>query len=133
MPAHIIDIAPTMLELAGADPSELTGRYNAPGISLVPFLSQDTQTERPPLFFLHERKKALRHGDWKICTIEEDGPWELYDLSVDRGETHNLAMENPEKLQELVTLWESQRIEIIEQIGAANASGAEDTAHFNPL
>jgi arylsulfatase len=133
MPAHIIDIAPTMLELAGANPSELTGRYNAPGISLVPFLARDEQSQRPPLFFLHERKKALRHGDWKICTIEDGGPWELYDLSVDRGETHNLAMENPEKLQELVTLWESQRIEIIEQIGAANASGAEDTAHFNPL
>ena len=75
----------------------------------------------------------MKNGDWKICTIEEDGPWELYDLSVDRGETHNLAMENPEKLQELVSLWEAQRIEIIDQIGAANTSGAEDTAHFDPL
>jgi len=116
MPGHITDIAPTLLELAGGDPAELNGSSEAPGISLLPFLKEDIETERPPIFFHHERKKALRHGDWKITTIEEDGPWELYDLSTDRGETHNLASENPEKLKELVALWEEQKAEIIEQI-----------------
>jgi len=118
MPAHIVDIAPTILELAGVDPSELTGRFEAPGISLTPFLHQNFQTERPPIFFHHERKNALRHGDWKVVTIEDGGPWELYNLSVDRGETHNMAKENPEKLQELVALWEAQKGEITKQICA---------------
>ena len=120
MPAHMIDMAPTMLELAGVDPVELNGRFEAPGISLVPFLRRDINTGRPPVFFHHEKKKALRDGNWKITTIEEGAPWELYDLSVDRGETSNLAEQYPEKLQELVTLWEDQRNLIIEQIGGTD-------------
>ncbi|MDX2431598.1 MAG: arylsulfatase [Bacteroides sp.] len=116
MPSHIIDIAPTLLELAGGDPAELAGEFEAPGISLVPFLKEEIKTDRPPLFFNHEQKKALRHGEWKIATVEEGGDWELYDLSADRGETHNLASENPEKLKELMALWEAQRDEIIKQI-----------------
>ena len=116
MPSHIIDIAPTMLELAGIGADQLDAVAEAPGMSLVPFFSQDKQTGRDPLFFHHENKKALRHGKWKITTIEDGGPWELYDLSVDRGETRNLAEEHPEKLQELVQLWEAQRDQIIQQI-----------------
>jgi len=120
MPSHIVDIAPTLLELAGADPAELNERYEAPGISLVPYFKQDVLAERTPLFFHHENKKALRHGNWKITTIEDGGQWELYNLSVDRGETDNLAEQHQEKLQELVTLWEKQRTSIIEQIGAVD-------------
>jgi arylsulfatase A-like enzyme len=116
MPGHITDIAPTLLELAGGDPTELKGLYEAPGISMLPFFKEDIQADRPPIFFHHEKKCALRHGDWKITTIEDGGEWELYNLSSDRGETHNLAGNNPEKLQELVTLWEARRDQIIQQI-----------------
>ena len=133
MPAHIIDIAPTMLELAGAEPGILNSRTEAPGISLVPILGEDLKSERPPIFFHHERKKALRHGDWKITTIEEDGPWELYDLSLDRGETNNLAEQNPEKLQELISLWEAQRNQIIEQVGAVDLNVASIIQNNDPL
>lgn len=118
MPAHIIDIAPTLLDLAGADPEELDQGFEAPGISLRPFLNHNLIIPRPPLFFHHEQKKALRHGNWKITTIEKDGEWELYDLLEDRGETHNLAKKEDEKLDELVSLWEKQRAEIIKQVGA---------------
>ncbi len=116
MPSHIIDVAPTLLELAGGNPEELNGLYDAPGISLVPHLKKDVITERPPLFFHHERKNALRHGAWKITTIDYGEEWELYDLSKDRGETNNLAGENEDKLNELVQLWEGQRETIIQQI-----------------
>jgi arylsulfatase len=116
MNSHVVDIAPTLIELAGGDPSELSGHGDAPGISLVPFLKTDVQSERPPLFFHHEKKNALRDGNWKITTIDKGEAWELYDLSTDRGETHNLANENREKLNELVHLWEAQRDLIIQQI-----------------
>ena len=122
MPAHIIDIAPTILELAGGDPGELEGRADAPGQSLVPIFNEDRQIERPPLFFHHEQKKALRDGPWKITTVEKDGQWELYDLSKDRGETQNLAADKPEKLEELIKLWQVQRSEIIKQLGAADTN-----------
>lgn len=125
MPAHIIDIAPTMLELAGIDPAELNAGPEAPGISLLPYFQEDVEANRPPIFFHHEKKKALRHGDWKITTIEDGGKWELYNLISDRGETNNLAKQNPEKLQELVSLWEGQRSSIIEQIGARDTLQAQ--------
>jgi len=116
IPAHIIDMAPTFLELAGGDPEALNGQFTAPGISLLPYLKKDVQTSRPPLFFHHAGKKALRHGDWKITTIESEREWELYDLSKDRGETNNLADKNPEKLNELVKIWEGEKQMIIQQI-----------------
>jgi len=121
-PAHIIDIAPTILELAGGEPSELEGMADAPGLSLVPILNEDRQLERSPLFFHHEQKKALRAGQWKITTIEDEGQWELYDLSKDRGETQNLAEDNPEKLEELIKLWQVKRSDIINQIGAVDSN-----------
>ncbi|MCP4310164.1 MAG: arylsulfatase [Bacteroidetes bacterium] len=116
IPGHITDIAPTLLELAGGDPAVLNGRHEAPGISLLPFFRKEIQIDRPPIFFHHQQKSALRHGDWKITTIEEGGEWELYDLSTDRGETRNLAGENPEKLEELISLWEERRNSIVSQI-----------------
>jgi len=119
MPGHVIDIAPTLLELAGGDPEELNTEVRAPGISLVPFLSRDVSVERTPLFFYHEGKKALRQGDWKITTIESGGAWELYNLATDRGETRDLSAEYPDMLQKLVSLWEAQQKEIVEQIGAS--------------
>jgi arylsulfatase A-like enzyme len=118
MPAHIIDIAPTLLELAGGDPGELNTEVRAPGISLVPFLSKDDSVERPPLFFYHEGKKALRQGDWKITTIEPGGAWELYDLASDRGETRDLSAQYPDRLKQMVSLWEARQKGIVEQIGA---------------
>jgi arylsulfatase A-like enzyme len=126
MPAHIIDIAPTLLELAGGDKDELDGRFEAPGISLLPFLKEDVRMERPPLFFHHMGKSALRHGDWKIVTVESGEAWELYDLSVDRGETRNLADQHQEKLNELVHLWETKREEIIGQIRDAGEPGIRE-------
>lgn len=116
MNSHIVDIAPTLLELAGGSAAELEGKGEAPGISLLPFLHEDLQTPRTPLFFHHEKKSALRHGEWKITTVDKGEAWELYDLSTDRGETQNLATKNPAKLEELVQLWEVQRQVIIDQI-----------------
>ncbi|MGM0475219.1 MAG: sulfatase-like hydrolase/transferase [Bacteroidota bacterium] len=116
MPSHIVDIAPTLLELAGGSREEIAGKAEPPGISLVPVLKKGSVIERPPIFFHHENKKALRHGDWKITTIDEGASWELYNLAVDRGETNNLAVSEPGKLEELVRLWEEQRDQIVDQI-----------------
>jgi arylsulfatase A-like enzyme len=116
MPAHIIDIAPTLMELAGGQPNDLNGRYEAPGISLVPYLKEDIITTRPPLFFHHERKNAIRDGNWKAVTIEAKGAWELYDLSFDRGETMDLSSVEGKRLEKLVSQWERQRGTIESQI-----------------
>jgi arylsulfatase len=57
---------------------------------------------------LHGSKYA-RQGDWKIALQGKSelgtGTWELYNLKNDRGETQNLAQDNPTKLQELVAVY----------------------------
>ena len=44
---------------------------------------------------------AMRFGKWKLHEYFEDGRLELYDLSTDVSERHNLAAEKPDKTSEL--------------------------------
>jgi arylsulfatase A-like enzyme len=69
-PAHVIDLMPTLLELAGvAYPAEFRGQLLLPleGRSLVPVF-QNERLLRGALFHEHEGNKAVRQGDWKRIT-----------------------------------------------------------------
>ena len=104
---HLIDIAPTVLELAGGKwPETHDGKPvpPAPGISLVPALAKDNVLTRDFLFWYHIGNKAIRVGDWKLVAAIK-GPWELFNLKTDRSETMNLAAENPDKVKELDAAW----------------------------
>lgn len=59
------------------------------------------------LWWLHEGNRALRSGKWKVVAAK-DQPWELYDLSTDRGETKNLATTHPDRLKELIARWQEE-------------------------
>lgn len=105
-PGHVIDIMPTLLELAGTTyPARFQGRQITPvaGKSLVPAL-QNGSLSREPLFWEHEGNKAVRVGDWKLVAARNDS-WELYDLKADSTETQDLSKDNPEKVRELAALW----------------------------
>ena len=112
---HLIDLAPTLLELAGADyPAEFGGAETEPlpGWSLGPILRGDMRAavlDDRPLFWEHEGNRAVSRpdgeGDWKLVAVE-NGPWELYDLSTDRTETTDLSAERPEVVAELSALWD---------------------------
>lgn len=109
-PAHMIDIVPTILEIAGIDkPKQWKGEPipEAPGRSLAPAFAKDETISRDSLWWLHEGNRAVRVGDWKLVAAEGD-PWELYDLKTDRAEQHNLAAKMPEKAQELEQIWLKQ-------------------------
>lgn len=109
-PAHVIDIVPTILDVAGVEkPTEWEGEPipPAPGRSLVPAFQKDVTIDRDLLWWLHEGNRAIRVGDWKLVAAKDD-PWELYDLRDDRAESNNLAEERPEKAKELESLWDSQ-------------------------
>ena len=105
-PAHLIDVAPTILELAGG--KWPTDAPTPPGKSLAPVFAKDDTVAHDYLWWLHEKNRALRVGDWKIVAAGTDAPWELYNLKTDRSETKNLAAENPGKLKELVALWQQR-------------------------
>lgn len=105
-PAHFIDLVPTLLEVAGAKkPDTIAGLAvpPAPGRSLAGVFKKEGAISRNFLWWMHEDNQAIRVGDWKLVSAK--GPWELYNLATDRGESHNLAGRYPEKVQELSALW----------------------------
>jgi len=110
-PGHVIDLLPTMLDLAGVDVTEDL-EVPFPGRSLVPTFAGDTDWERE-LWWYHEGNRALRYGDWKLVAAR-DKAWELFDLAADRTESNNLAGEQAGRVSELEARWESILDEIRE-------------------
>jgi arylsulfatase len=107
-PGHVIDLAPTLLELAGGKkPDNWNGQLipPAPSLSLVPALKKDGTVAHEYLWFYHSGNRAIRKGDWKLVSKGETGPWELYNLTRDRSETTDLAARHPEKVRELEQAW----------------------------
>jgi arylsulfatase A-like enzyme len=105
---HVIDIVPTILELAGVpstEPTQDTSAPHLPGHSLVPSFSNDTPTPHQSLWWLHEGNRALLMGNWKLVAAK-DQPWELYDLTTDRAEQQDLADVKPDVLETLQTEWD---------------------------
>ncbi len=104
-PGHVIDVVPTLLELAGAEPN--ADAPPSPGKSLTPVFAKDGTNSHDTIWWFHDGHKAIRMGDWKaVAPIAE--PWELYDLAHDRDESTDLAIAQPEKLKTLVTAWENR-------------------------
>jgi arylsulfatase len=53
--------------------------------------------------------RALRQGDWKIRWEYKSigkGDWELFNLATDPSERKDLAAQRPDKVKELVALWD---------------------------
>jgi arylsulfatase A-like enzyme/pimeloyl-ACP methyl ester carboxylesterase len=131
-PGHVIDLVPTIREVAGLPISDpIAGGLVAapPGKSLVPAFAREGTVRHDDLWWQHEGNRALRVGNWKLVAAGKDGPWELYDLAADRTETRNLAIEMPEKVRELAVRWQEHhdefaRIakEVLETPQATNSS-----------
>ena len=109
-PGHLIDIMATCIDLAGASYPETFQNQNIwplEGKSLVPIFN-DTDMNRDFLFWEHEGNRALRMGKWKIVSKGPDVDWELYDMINDRVELHDLSKQNPDRLAEMVAIWERE-------------------------
>jgi len=108
---HVIDIVPTILDLAGIASDSLR-KVALPGQSLRPLFEGEADWQRP-IWYYHEGNRALRVGDWKIVA-DKDIPWELFNLEEDRTESNNLAESNPSKVVEMENLWNNMLSEIRE-------------------
>jgi hypothetical protein len=54
--------------------------------------------------------RAVRQGNWKLRWEYKPfgkGDWELFDLAADAAERKDLAAERPEKLRELIGVWDT--------------------------
>jgi arylsulfatase len=105
-PAHVIDLLPTFLELAGAR-SPPGGTIILEGKSIVTMLKGNAGDPNRTFCWEHEGYRAIRDGKWKL--VEAAAPnskWELFDIDADRIESNNLAATHPEIVGELKTKYD---------------------------
>ncbi|MEM9085047.1 MAG: sulfatase-like hydrolase/transferase [Pseudomonadota bacterium] len=111
--AHVMDITPTLIGLAGVDPSTdalYEGRMQPTGASLAGVWSDPAATGRDGFATELFGNRAVREGQWKASFIARPlgiGDWQLFDLATDPGETRNVAPQNPEILKRLVSRYEN--------------------------
>ncbi len=130
---HVIDVAPTILEVAGVpEPSTVHGVEQRPmeGVSMLYALRDGAAAERHETqYFEMFANRAIYHQGWTACTKHktpwiliggempafEDDRWELYDVSSDWSQARDLADEHPEKLEKLKDLWldEARRYNVL--------------------
>jgi len=112
---NVADIAPTIYDLVGATaPAVHRGIEQLPvtGHSFATILVDPAAAPTNTLqYFEMAGSRALVAGEWKAVCKHQAGadydtePWELYRLSDDWSECHDLAGQEPAKLAELVALW----------------------------
>ena len=121
--AHVIDVAPTVLEAAGLpEPTVVNGVQQSPmeGTSMLYTFDDPAAAERHELqYFEMFGNRGIYHKGWSAVTKHrtpwvmvggvvppfDDDLWELYDGSSDYSQAHDLKEENPEMLAKLQRLW----------------------------
>jgi arylsulfatase A-like enzyme len=114
--AYVTDIAPTILELAGA-PSP-TYRYGGKpidsisGRSLIPLLNGESEKvygDEDYIGYELGGNRALFQGDYKIVFNRGpvgDSRWHLFNIVKDPGETNDLSADMPARLQTMLGHYE---------------------------
>ncbi|MCA9027683.1 MAG: arylsulfatase [Planctomycetaceae bacterium] len=119
---HVIDIAPTILELVGVEmPAQFNGVAQKPveGVSLAyTFEDAKAKDRRTTQYFEMLGNQGIYHDGWMASAIRGvpwlsenkpgdllDMPWELYHIDEDFSQANDLAEKHPEKVQELVKLF----------------------------
>lgn len=101
-PVHVMDTMPTLANIAGINFT--TTFPKAPvldGIDIGPLFRGDSLPQRGPIGFEFGASDfAYLEFPWKIASYRRE-PWQLFDLSTDRAETHNLARERTDKVGSL--------------------------------
>lgn len=102
------DFMPTVCDLAGIETPDITD-----GISYLTALLGQPQEKHDHLYFeFHEQggKQAVIKDNWKLIRLDVKKPektrLELYNLKNDISEQNNLAEKTPEKVSELLPLFE---------------------------
>ena len=105
-PASTMDIYPTLVQLANANPASVI----QDGIDLTPLFEKEIGRRTKPIGFRHTGRTAWIDNDLKLLksdTRKSKPPvFELYDLSTDLSESKDLLKERPEDAARLIADWE---------------------------
>ena len=116
---HAVDIVPTIYEAFGVEPPEVVKGYTQYALEGVSFAASfddaDGKTDKQTQFYSMGGTRAIWHQGWKAAAVSNSAPdpwayysrqrWELFDTTNDPTECHDLAAEQPDKLQQLIGLW----------------------------
>ena len=127
---HVVDIAPTIYEVAGITPPDsVNGIEQSPihGTSMkYSFDSANAPSTHTSQYFEILGNRAIYENGWiascfhgrlpwiRLQGFEFDGPqecWELYNIEKDFSQAVDLAKVHPEKLKELQALFDKQAFE----------------------
>ncbi len=149
--AHVIDLMPTFMAMAGVDYPLNADAAELEGVNLSSsFDGSGAGVGERELYFEHEGNRAAIVGDWKIVAVNGSSNYQLFDLSEDRAESNDLSQARPELERELRVKWEAwaQRNQVatptqanagspfltheeIDWIGQKKAAGDALMLHFN--
>jgi arylsulfatase len=146
---HVIDVGPTILELAGIpQPDEVNGITQEPmhGTSFAYTFGDADAAERhtTQYFEIYGNRAIYQDGWWAASmlpripwdatpdTMKRFAPgildpdkltWELYYLPDDFSQAHDLAAQHPEKVAELNKLWwaEARKNQVLPLLGGMSA------------
>lgn len=119
---HVIDVAPTILDVAGlAQPHTVNGvtQVAMHGVSMAYSFNEAAAEERHKTqYFEIMGNRGIYHNGWTAQTKHRtpwiltgappafsDDVWELYDTNIDWTQARNLAKDNPQKLAEMQQLF----------------------------
>lgn len=112
MPGHVMDLTPTIFELAGVNPVGdplYKGKLLPRGGSILSIWEEDRTDDKRMLITELFGSQMVRKGRWKavfIGGVIGNNEWELYDVVADPSESTNLAAENSGLLDEMRNAYE---------------------------
>lgn len=110
----MVDLFPTLCQIAGA---EVPTTYPLDGLDMSDvIMGQSERARTTPLFWEFGKTKAdrvsphiaVRDGDWKLLVNADGSKTELYNMSTDFNEQHNVASTNPaitQRLKQAAIAW----------------------------
>lgn len=101
------DMLPTLVELAGGKaPADIDG------LPMTRALRGETQPTHPYFYWeFHERgfQQAVRMGQWKGIRLKPGAPLELYDLTADEHEQHDVAAQHADIVKKIEGILQTAR------------------------
>ncbi|HMC06743.1 MAG TPA: hypothetical protein VKG89_05045, partial [Solirubrobacterales bacterium] len=114
---HAVDVVPTIYELLEIEPPEVIRGYEQSTIEGQSFAASLSDADAPAKvsqFYAMLGQRSIYHQGWLACTVHpplsgwgkfEQDVWELYNLENDRAQVTNVAEREPDRLEELKSLW----------------------------